>query len=479
MTLLKSKRSPVRVENGVAVERVHLIGVGGTGLRGMAAILAKRGLAVSGSEAAESPVLRVLEDQGIHCTVGHQEENLPPGTQLVLVSAAVDEENPEVQEALRRRIPILKYAEFLGLLMNDRPGIAVAGTHGKTTTTSMITQGLIDAGEDPGFIVGGDYPAIGGSASWGSGRFFVAEACEFDRSFLNLYPTFAVITNIEEDHLDYFSSLFEIQEAFMEFVGHLPRVGYLVLNGDDPHSHLLARHAPCAIGRFSLRAGCGDWWAEALSPRAGGIHFEAASRSGDRVAISLRVPGVHNVRNALALIVLLRRLGIPLPTIVRSLESFRGVKRRFEILLSQPVVVIDDYAHHPTEIEMVLRAARETFPRRRLRTIFQPHQYSRTYRFLNGFAQVLAGTDEVVVTDVFAARDSVEDIKRIDATALVDEVNLHGGSAYYSRDFDSIVEYARSTSRAGDVFLCLGAGDITCLAGRLSEELQEAVEEVA
>ncbi len=455
----------------IDLQNVHLIGVAGTGLRGLAAILTQRGVFVSGSEPADSPVLEDLLEMGVECYVGHKSENVPPETQALVISAAVSDDNPEVVEAQKRNLPIFKYAEFIGFLMSERQGIAIAGTHGKTTTTAMTAQALLQANKRPGFIIGGDYPTIGGSASWGGGEHFIAEACEFDRSFLNLRPHFGIITNVEEDHLDYFSSIEDIKKAFAQFIHLIDAEGFLVINADDPHSDFLAKESRCSIGKFSLKPHGGDWWAEDLKPLNGGHQFKAVSRTGESIVINLSVPGVHNVKNALAVLVLLQHLEVPLETVAQALEKFQGVKRRFEILLKEPAVVIDDYAHHPTEIEMVIKAARETFPKQRIRVIFQPHQYSRTYRFLWEFAETLSSADEVLVTEVFAARDSHEDIRRIDSKKLVEAIIQQGGKARFSSGFDSVIKDLLQSFKSGDVLLCLGAGDITYLAAQIAEAL--------
>ncbi len=252
-----------------------------------------------------------------------------------------------------------------------------------------------------------------------------------------------------------------------------------MLNDDDRRSATLADSASCRPSRFSLRPEGGDWWAEDIRPTAGGIAFRAVSRSGESTVLRLRVPGVHNVKNSLAVLTLLREMGLPLEEIAPSLENFCGVKRRFEVLLREPGVVIDDYAHHPTEIEMVLRAARETFAGRRLRVVFQPHQYSRTYRLFDEFARSLAAADEVLVTDVFASRDTAEDISRIDSPALVNAVVRRGGRAGYCSGFDEVIEEVQETFHFGEVLLCLGAGSITQLASRLAETLANPAEDVA
>lgn len=466
--------------NDAPLEHVHLVGVAGTGLRGMAGILTQRGLQVTGSEASGSATVDDLRLRGVRCHVGHRFDNLAPETELVVVSAAIRKDNPEVVAARQLGIPVLKYAEFLGVLMGEKQGIAVSGTHGKTTTTALLAHVLLENDEDPSFLVGGDCPDLGGSARWGDGPFLVAEACEFDRSFLNLRPRFAIVTNIEEEHLDYFQSIGEIQSAFAEFTRYLPEDGYLVLNAEDSQSRILSEHTSSAVGRFSLRRRGGDWWASNIRRvergtadgflRAG-IAYTAESKDGESIDVNLPVPGIHNVKNSLAVIVLLRHLGMPLENIVSAVESFAGVKRRFDVLLESPVTVVDDYAHHPTEIETVVEAARDLYPDRRLRLVFQPHQYSRTHVFLDGFASVLAAADEVLITEVFAARDSEEDRARINSRVVVDRVNECGGNARYAPTFDFVESYLKQTCDAGDVVICMGAGSITLLARQIAGAL--------
>jgi UDP-N-acetylmuramate--alanine ligase len=457
---------PVRISS---CKRIHIVGIAGSGLSGMARLLVSRGIDVSGSEMKDSPMLETLGELGVKCSIGHDAENLRPGTDLVAITAAVGDDNPEVAAAKKKGIRVLKYAQLVGLLMSERKGIAVAGTHGKTTTTSMVASILAGAGLDPGFIIGGEYPGLGGGSGWGSGEYFVAEACEFDRSFLNLRPRFAIVTNIEEDHLDYFRSLADIQEAFSEFIGRLPPDGCLVSNADDPGSAHLRARSPAPVITFSLRPGEGSWWAEAVRPAGAGIRFRALGSGGDSAEVCLSVPGIHNVKNSLAAIALLRRIGLGIDEIVSGLSKFGGARRRFEILLREPVTVIDDYAHHPTEIEAVLRAARETFPGRRIRFVFQPHQHSRTRRFLSGFADVLAGADEAMIAEVFRARDSNEEVRLVNSDTLAQKVRERGGNVGGGRTFDEIFDHLRETWSEGDVIVCLGAGNITSLARQLAD----------
>ncbi len=447
-----------------ASERVHVVGIAGSGLRGMAQLLHARGAKISGSEQAESPVLERLRRCDIDCRIGHKETNITPGVNLVVVSAAVDASNPEVRAARDRSIPVLKYAECLGKLMTERVGIAIAGTHGKTTTSSMTAQILLEAGVDPSFLVGGDCPSLGGSARWGAGPHFVAEACEFDRSFLNLRPKLAVITNVDEDHLDYFRGLAEIQRAFGDFVRLLPADGLLVLDRDDPNSTYLRELTRSAVSSFSLEPGNAEWWAEEIRQDGLGTRFVACHRGGERQRVHLHVPGLHNVRNALAATALCRALGIDLNSISRGLGAFRGVRRRFEVLAEEPVMVIDDYAHHPTEVDAVVSAARDRLGGRRLIAVFQPHQHSRLKYLSDRFATSLAGFDEVLVLDVFRSRDSDEDARTVQSDRVVERLGELGVKAWLTRSFADARQRLEVTAGAGDVAFFLGAGNVTELA---------------
>ena len=453
---------------GVSLERVLLIGIAGTGWRGMARILSQRGVRVSGSEASSSPTSDSLRRGGVQCEIGHRGDNLPPKTELVVASAAIGDDNPEMRAARDRGIPVLKYAQLLGRQMAEKQGVGIAGTHGKTTTTAMVSHVLVEDGQDPSFIVGGDCPGMGGSARWGNGPLLVAEACEFDRSFLNLRPQHAIVTNIEEEHLDYFQSLRDIQSAFADFVGHLPDDGFLVLNADDARSRGLSEYAPSKVGRFSMRKRGGDWWARDVRADGGGVAYTAVCRTGETVDIRLRIPGIHNVKNSLAVIVLMHHLGLSLESIALGLGTFGGVNRRFEVLTDEPFVIVDDYAHHPTEIEAALGAARQVYPEARLRAVFQPHQYSRTAAFLEQFSSVLSSADEVIVTEVFAARDTEQDRASINSRVLVDHINGRGGNASYAPSFDFVEAHLEQTGEPRDVVLCMGAGSVTQLAHQLA-----------
>jgi UDP-N-acetylmuramate--alanine ligase len=462
----------MRVHLGNGVDRVHVVGVAGSGLRALVQLLHERGFKVTGSELLESPVLETFRLRGIDCRVGHSSGNVDQGTNLVLISAAVNDSNPEVKAALDRRIPVVKYSECLGELMAEKSGIAVAGTHGKTTTTAMVAFILSEAGLDPTFVIGGEHPGLGGSARWGTGHHFVAEACEFDRSFLNLRPRMSIVTNIEEDHLDYFESLKDIQGAFADFVSLLPEDGHLVINRDDPHSAYLSEFCRSAVATFSLRPGAADWWAEDIDAGESGTAFVLAHKD-ERARVTLRVPGVHNIQNSLAAAAVARRAGVPLERIAQALSAFTGVRRRFDVLARGRIVVVDDYAHHPTEVQSVYRAARQRLPGRRLVAVFQPHQHSRLRWFQKEFAGALARFDASIVTDVFSARDREED-KSVQSDSLAGAILAADprASTVHAPSFDDVLLALRARVADGDAVIFMGAGSITDLARTYALEVQ-------
>jgi UDP-N-acetylmuramate--alanine ligase len=394
----------------------------------------------------------------------------------VLISAAVQSSNPEVQAAQLRQIPVWKYSECLGQLMSEREGIAVAGTHGKTTTTAMVSLLLADAGLDPGYLIGGDFPILGASSRWGKGPCFVVEACEFDRSFLNLRPKISIVTNIEEEHLDYFGSLKEIQGAFAEFVSRLPEDGCLVVNRDDPNSNYLSEFCRSSVVSFSLRPRCADWWADRITTADGWTSFWLTGQHGESALVRLQVPGIHNVCNALAAAAVAHRLGVPLDSIANSLARFTGVRRRFDVLARGRVTVVDDYAHHPTEVLSVLRAARQGFPGSRVVGVFQPHQHARLKIFRRRFAEALSRFDLSLVTDVHRARDREEDILTVQSDSLVATIHqLHSGaSTVYTPGFDDAVKVLDRNVRDNDVVVFMGAGSITELAKRYARRVTRA-----
>lgn len=443
---------------------IHFVGIGGAGMSGIAEVLVRLGYRVSGSDLVRSEAVRRLEALGVTVYLGHRPEQIADADALV-VSAAVGEDNPEWAEARRRRIPVVPRAEMLGELMRFRRGIAVAGTHGKTTTTSLIASVLAEGGLDPTFVIGGRLLAHGSHAALGEGEWLVAEADESDGSFLKLMPVIAVVTNIDADHLGNFGGDFErLFEAFEAFLHRLPFYGLAVVCRDDPQAARLLEHCPRRALAYGLDPRA-DLWASDIRQEGARMRFSMhlPDRSEALPAL-LNLPGVHNVQNALAATAVAWQLGIPAESILRALEAFRGVGRRFERLgelsfARGRALVVDDYAHHPRELQAVIRAARAGWPERRLVLLFQPHRYTRTRDLLDDFADVLSEVDVLLLTEVYPAGEAP--IAHADGRALARAVRGRGRVepvflaelAQAEAALDDLVE-------AGDLVLVAGAGDI-------------------
>jgi len=441
-------------------------------MSGVARMLLSEGVAVSGSDMRDNAVFGALRSMGAAVSIGHDPANIPAGADLVVISAAVKEDNPELMEARRRGIEVIKYARALGLLMADKTGVAVSGTHGKTTTTAMLAWILDRAGLDPSFVVGAHVPDLNTSSREGRGRFFVAEACEYDRSFLNLRPRIIVITNIEEDHLDYYRDLPDIVSAFREFVDLLPPDGLVVVSAHDRNAVSIARASGRASVTFGLRTEA-DWRAEDLRAAAGRFTFEVVNRGASLRRITLAVPGVHNVLDALAAAAVSLALGVGFDQVASALGTFRGAARRFEIVgQAAGVTVIDDYAHHPTEIQVTLKAVRESYRSGRLWVIFQPHQYSRTRFFLKDFARSFSQADKIIVPDIYFVRDSDYERQAVNAADLVRELVALGYDAEYIPDWTAIVDRVAPEVEDGDVVVTMGAGNIYEVGYALLERLR-------
>ncbi|HBO51367.1 MAG: UDP-N-acetylmuramate--L-alanine ligase [Planctomycetota bacterium] len=444
--------------------KVHLVGMLGTGVRGLVSILRARNVHVSGSDSSGKSLPLEFQRLGVECSPVHEEANLGSDVDFLVHTAAVGDDNAEVRKAHRLGIPVLKYSEFLGKLMGEGRGLAVAGTHGKTTTSSMTSWILYSAGKDPSFVIGGRIPELGSSRQ-GKGCDFVAEACEYDRSFLQLKPEAAVVTNVEEEHLDCFKDMEDILGAFQQFINRVPKKGLLVLNADDPQAMSLAPAAVCRnIQTFSLDSTVGDWQASQLRSDGLGSVFILTGPGGIRQPVKLGMPGRHNVKNALAAAAICRWVGVSAEKISEGLESFPGVHRRFEILARDPVTVIDDYAHHPTEVEALLSAARDVGFSGKVIGVFQPHQFSRLRQMLDAFAEALAGFDEILVTKPYQARDSREDQSAVSSNMLTREIELRGGTASDTPAFRDARARLDEIVLAGDAVIFMGAGSITALA---------------
>jgi UDP-N-acetylmuramate--alanine ligase len=438
---------------------IHFVGIGGIGMSGIAEVLLNLGYPVSGSDVRESDVTRRLVTLGARVSVGHRSENVA-AADVVVVSSAVKADNPEVAAARARDIPVIPRAEMLGELMRVKDGVAVAGSHGKTTTTTMIAVILAQAGLDPTVVIGGKARAFGSNARLGQGELLVAEADESDGSFRHLFPTVAVITNIDREHLDHFGSQEALCAAFLDFADKVPFYGVVVVGVDSP---LAARLAPQLTKRhvsYGLEAG--DYRGEIVDAGPDGTRFRIRVRGKARGEAHIRMPGVHYAENALAALCVSDFLGVPFSDYCEALGAFQGVDRRFSVRgEAGGVLIVDDYGHHPTELAATVAAAR--LHGRRLVVAFQPHRYTRTQDLLADFAPALAGADEVFLTDIYAAGEPA--IPGITSEALVATFPRGAHVSYVARP--GLTRALVAAARPGDLVLCLGAGDITAVATEL------------
>jgi UDP-N-acetylmuramate--alanine ligase len=448
------------------LDRIHFIGVGGAGMCGIAEVLLNYSLEISGCDLAANDVTARLAKLGATIHQGHSPEHLDD-VDLVVISSAVPADNPELVAARERGITVVRRAEMLGELMRVKYGVGIAGTHGKTTTTSMVGTVLTDAGLDPTVIVGGRVNVLGTGARVGRGELLVAEADEFDRSFLRLTPVLAVVTNIDVDHLDTYGTPEEIEKAFVEFANRVPFFGRAIVCLDDPWVQRVMPKIERRIVTYGLSAQA-DLQAYDVRPVPGGSRFRV--RTGDEGPlgeVDLPMPGLHNVRNALAAVAVGLAVMVPFDDISKALGGFAGVHRRFERLGRwRGAWVIDDYAHHPTELIAALEAARQAYPDGRVHVVFQPHLYSRTRDLAAEFGASLLGADHALVTDVFPSRE--KPIPGVSGDMVVDEARSRGHrAAVFCPDWDDCVEALAERVREGDVVLTMGAGDINKLADRL------------
>ena len=441
------------------IRQVHMVGIGGIGMSSIAEVLLNRGYDVTGSDLESSDVTKRLEDHGATIYKGHAAEQVGEADVVVYSSAIDPDENPETLEAERRRISLIPRAEMLGELIRMKYGVGVAGTHGKTTTTSMAGLVVAEGGFDPTVIVGGKVTAFGSNAITGEGDVIVIEADEYDRTFLRLTPSVAVITSIEEDHLDIYEDLDAIKAAFTEYANSVPFFGAAVLCLDDPNVQAIVGDVERRVITYGTTRQA-EVRAENVRREGLQTRFDVMRR-GERLGeIELQVPGMHNLRNALAAVAVGLELEIAFDRIREGLGSFTGVRRRFEkIGEAQEVVVLDDYAHHPTEIRATLDAASQGYPDRRIVAVFQPHLYSRTRDFLDDFARSFFNTDVLVLTDIYGARE--EPIEGIDGQLLADRAEQFGHrSVHYVPDETNLPSRLLDLTAPGDVVLMLGAGDI-------------------
>lgn len=448
---------------------LHFIGIGGAGMSGIASVWSKRGYEVTGSDLKPSRYVTLLEEQGVPVRIGHSEANLDH-PDVVVISSAVPPQNVELQEAGRRGIPVVKRAQALAWLMQQGRGVAVCGTHGKTTTTSMISRVLVQAELDPTFLVGGELNDLGSNSRHGEGEYVVCEADESDGSLLLLEPEVAVLTNLELDHHSNYLHVEDVEEVFAQFLTHLPGSGLLIYCAEDPRVVRLADKSGCRTCSYGLVESA-DYQARAVTAVHPGKSFEVWRRGKKVAKVGLSVPGEHNVLNALACFATLGELGVDADSIVAGLASFSGAVRRFQLKGQRDgVTVVDDYAHHPTELSATLKAAREG-EWSRVVAVFQPHLYSRTEYLHREFAEALLAADLAVVTDVYGARE--EPLPGVSGKLIVDAMlglAKNKPVAYLPRQA-SVIEYLHHATVPGDLVLTLGAGDVH----RVGERFLEAV----
>ncbi|NLK86690.1 MAG: UDP-N-acetylmuramate--L-alanine ligase [Clostridiaceae bacterium] len=441
------------------IKRVHLTGIGGISMSGLAEILADLGYIVTGSDMKQSSIIQKLDRMGIKTTIGHHAENVM-GADLLVYTAAVKADNPELTAAVRAGIPCIDRATLLGEIMKKYPrSIAVSGTHGKTTTTSMISMIMLEEGLDPTIHIGGELAAIGGTTRIGKSDFFIAEACEYAGSFLKFHPKLEVILNIEFDHADYFRDIDDVRDTFGRFAALVPEDGGIVANADDINAMDIISGIPCAKVTYGLKSEKCTWGARDISfDESGNASYTLLFHGEPVIEVRLKVPGMHNVSNSLAAIAACSFMGCSPAAAARALQKFVGTCRRFEIKgISEGITVIDDYAHHPSEIAATLRAA-GNFGHNRIWCVFQPHTYSRTKSLMNDFTTSFDKADILILTDIYAAREA--DNGEVNSSMLADRITRAGKTVMYIKDFSNIVEYLDKNAQPGDIIITMGAGDI-------------------
>jgi len=457
------------------VKHIHFVGVGGSGMSGIAEVLAHLGYSVSGSDIAASATTRRLEGEGVRVMIGHAAENAA-GADAVVVSTAVKADNREVIAARERHVPIVPRAQMLAELMRLKRGIAIAGTHGKTTTTSLVASILAEGGIDPTFVIGGRLNAAGANARLGSGDFIVAEADESDASFLFLSPVISVVTNIDADHMETYGHDFErLKGAFVDFLSRLPFYGVAVLCGDDPNVRAIMPQISKQIVTYGLSPNC-NFYAENIVADNGQMRFDCVRVNGSvsRLSITLNTPGLHNVLNALAAIAVATEVQVSDAAIVKALAEFKGVGRRFqrygEVALAAggSFTLVDDYGHHPVEMAATLAAARGAFPGRRLVLAFQPHRYTRTRDCFEDFVKVLSTVDALLLSEIYAAGEAP--IVAADGRSLARALRVIGKvEPVFVEDIAAMPQTIMDVARDGDVVLCMGAGSIGAVPGKVAE----------
>jgi UDP-N-acetylmuramate--alanine ligase len=473
-TVPAAERRATRRDRMRRINTIHFVGIGGSGMSGIAEVLVNLGYSVQGSDLKDSAVTRWLTGLGARISIGHAATNIA-GADVVVASGAVPRDNPEVRAALAARIPVVARAEMLGELMRFRYSIAVAGTHGKTTTTSLIASILSEGGEDPTYVIGGRLKSAASNARLGAGRYLVAEADESDASFTHLQPLIAIVTNIDNDHLSTHGGDFGLlKQSFVDFLHNLPFYGLAVLCADDPHLASIAQEISRPILSYGLDAGA-DVRGTHITPAGAQTGFEVTRAGAASLSVTLNLPGTHNVLNALAAIAVATELGIDDAAIQRALLGFQGIDRRLQHVGDVAtavgrVSIVDDYAHHPTEVAATLQALRQAYPGRRMLLAFQPHRYSRTRDLIDDFGKVLSGADVLCVTEVYAAGEAP--IPGADGRSICRAVRSRGQlEPLFVEHVEELGQALKDVIRDGDVIVAMGAGNISAVAHALPEAL--------
>lgn len=450
-----------------SVQWVHMVGIGGAGMSGIAKVLAEQGLKVSGSDLQSTDVTSKLSDQGVTVYLGHSSENLKPEVDLVVASSAIPPNNSELAAARQAGIPILKRGQMLAYIVNNLQTIAVAGAHGKTTTTSMVYKALIGAGQDPTFILGGELQGSQLGARLGQSPYAVVEADESDASFLELRPYIAVITNVEDDHLDFYGSTENIRQAFRRYFDCVKEGGFALVCGDDPEvQKLLEQGVSCRVVRYGEGQNNAYYFSN-WEARTMGSYCQVFHQGQHLGSLELAVPGRHNTLNAMAAVATVCELGLPFEPAARALQDFSGAKRRFHLVgTKNDITVVDDYAHHPTEIKATIAAARQAH-QGRLTVIFQPHRFTRTQLMGERLGKSLIGADTVFVTDIYSAGEAV--IPGVSAQAVYDAACGTAARVYYVPDKDAVAPLIVQQSKPGDLIITMGAGDVWKLGKTILE----------
>lgn len=457
------------------IKKIHFIGIGGIGLSAIAKMMLMRGKTISGSDANDSEILADLRKAGVKIFIGQKVDNLPDDAELAIYTLAIPRDNPERLKAKKNKIPTLTYPEALGILFNDKYGIAICGTHGKSTTTSMTSLVLAGGGLDPNVVVGSKVPEFGGNLRIGKGEYFIIEACEYERAFLNYYPKIIVLNNIELDHTDYYKDMEDLRSAFEEFVGHLPENGVLILNGDDKqitnYKLQIANKSQKKIRIISFGfQESNDVMGYDLEIEKRKTKFKIRHLSRDLGKFETKLPGKFNVYNALAAITVGLQLGIDIEKIKKSLADFGGIWRRFEVKGAyKEATIISDYAHHPTAVRSTIEAAREFYPGQRIMAVFQPHQHNRTKMLYQDFLKSFDSADLLILAEIFdvSGREEKKD-QNVSSRGMADDIrkrsNELADNIFYAANLTETRKIIDEKIKAGDIVLIMGAGDIYRIA---------------